>query len=59
MSSTVPITSILFFYCIRWLDTLGVAATMRHSRVFRQQFKGSNYGLLDPDFQPTPVSTRT
>ena len=39
----------------RWLDKLGIAARMNHSRVFRQSYIGGNYALLDKYFNPLPV----
>ena len=39
----------------RWLDKLGVAAVVGHKRVFRQDFIGGSYSLLDGDQNPLPV----
>ncbi len=39
----------------RWLDKLGVAALTNHSRVFRQDYIGGSYSLLDSSFNPLPV----
>ena len=40
----------------RWLDKLGIAAVIGHKRVFRQDFIGGNYPLLDANQNPLPVS---
>ena len=40
----------------RWLDKLGLAAIFNHTRVMRQDFFGYNYGLVDQDGTPLPVS---
>ncbi|XP_025080835.1 heparanase-like [Pomacea canaliculata] len=37
-----------------WLDKLGVSSTMGVEAVFRQDFYGSNYGLLDSHLNPNP-----
>ncbi|CAI8054362.1 Heparanase [Geodia barretti] len=37
-----------------WLDKLGVAAVVGHKRVFRQDFIGGSYSLLDGDQNPLP-----
>ena len=50
---------ILIFYVKRWLDKLGIAALMNHSRVFRQSFVGVSYSLLDSGQHPLPVSTKS
>ena len=44
--------------CYRWLDKLGLAAIINHTRVMRQTFIGGSYGLLDIDGTPLPVCTR-
>ena len=46
--------SIIFSF--RWLDKLGVAAVVGHKRVFRQDFVGGNYALLNETQDPLPVS---
>ena len=48
---------ILTLITYRWLDKLGVAALTNHSRVFRQDFIGGSYSLLDAHLDPLPVST--
>ena len=40
----------------RWLDKLGIAAVTGHKRLFRQDLVGGNYGLLDNNQNPLPVS---
>ena len=45
--------------CYRWLDKLGLAAIINHTRVMRQTFIGGSYGLLDIDGTPLPVCIRT
>ena len=40
----------------RWLDKLGIAALLGHKRVFRQDFIGASYGLLDKNQDPLPVN---
>ena len=47
---------IIYSPTLRWLDKLGVAAVIGHKRVFRQDFVGGNYALLDADQNPLPVS---
>ena len=42
----------------RWLDKLGVAALLGHKRLFRQEFIGAAYGLLDHNQNPVPVSRK-
>ena len=39
----------------RWLDKLGIAAAVGHKRVFRQDFVGGSYSLLDANQNPLPV----
>lgn len=43
--------------CCRWLDKLGLAALYNYSAVCRQTYVGGNYGLLDGDLYPLPVSS--
>ena len=40
----------------RWLDKLGVAAVVGHKRVFRHDFIGGYFALLDANQNPLPVS---
>ena len=47
----------VYLSCHRWLDKLGIAAVVGHERVCRQDFVGGNYGLLDADQNPLPVSS--
>ena len=49
------IDSIVPFVSFRWLDKLGIAAVVGHKRVFRQDFVGGNYALVDKNQQPLPV----
>ena len=49
----------LVFLFLRWLDKLGIAAAVGHKRVFRQDFVGGNYALLDRNQNPLPVSYYT
>jgi heparanase 1 len=39
-----------------WLDKLGMAARLGVDIVVRQSLSGANYGLLDPEMEPMPVS---
>lgn len=39
-----------------WLDKLGMAARLGVDVVVRQSLSGGNYGLLDPEMEPLPVS---
>jgi heparanase 1 len=39
-----------------WLDKLGMAARLGVDVVVRQSLSGANYGLLDPQMEPLPVS---
>ena len=43
------------FVSFRWLDKLGIAAVVGHKRVFRQDFVGGSYALVDKNKQPLPV----
>ena len=45
----------LFPFFDRWLDKLGLAAIINHTRVLRQDFVGGNYALLDSNTTPLPV----
>ena len=47
--------TIFLFYVKRWLDKLGIAAALNHTRVLRQSFVGVHYSLLDSDQKPLPV----
>ena len=49
------IDSIVPFVSFRWLDKLGIAAVVGHKRVFRQDFVGGSYALVDKNQQPLPV----
>ena len=42
----------------RWLEKLGLSAREGVSVVIRQVLYGHNYGLLDTDMNPNPVSVR-
>ena len=55
----IVLNMILLFYVKRWLDKLGIAALMNHSRVMRQSFVGVNYSLLDSGQRPLSVSTES
>ena len=52
------VNSRMHMYVYRWLDKLGLAAVINHTRVLRQTFIGGNYGLLDIDRTPLPVRIR-
>ena len=40
----------------RWLDKLGLSASMGVGVVMRQEFVGGNYALVSEDLDPNPVS---
>lgn len=49
-------------YCVlyRWLDKLGISASLGVDVVVRQTFYGGNYGLIDTKTSnPNPVSVLT
>ena len=48
---------ILIIPYLRWLDKLGLAATMGVTVVMRQTYWGHNYALVDNDFNPNPVQS--
>ncbi|XP_064386815.1 heparanase-like [Halichondria panicea] len=49
-----PVLSSSFVSGFMWLDKLGVAALTNTSRVFRQDYIGGSYSLLDSSFNPLP-----
>ncbi|CAI8023721.1 Heparanase [Geodia barretti] len=49
-----PSISDTFVAGFMWLDKLGIAAVIGHKRVFRQDFIGGSYSLLDAEQNPLP-----
>lgn len=46
-----------YFLTYRWLDKLGISASLGIDTVVRQDFYGGNYGLIDTKtLDPNPVS---